>query len=362
MGYKKNLINVITKVYSARIKKYQSLLKPGKYIWNLSLSGLYHKDDESNLEVLNILMQTSDEKNSGFRNIRKILCKIINHFFYIYILSDGSKCSSYNGSFKGSFVLISTVNKDLKFFDIYNKNVITVYGTQKSELILKSLFKLRNYMATTINIETPFWNNDKSCIIEQYIYGKPYELKEFVSKYFYYFKNYLDKDMCDICTVDISKNITNKSDQIIFTFFLNLIDRILRYPQTYLHGDLWKSNIIKEGNVFYLIDYEKAGKYFFLYDFFSLIFYEYLCNNNSFYIDTYFKGGYDELLIDVSRQINFSFQENKKDIYFSLFVYESYYKRWQKENYIPRRCLKEIYDRYYKDWERGGGYAGYSVK
>lgn len=118
-----------------------------------------------------------------------------------------------------------------------------------------------------------------------------------------------------------SSNADNKQD---FERLLNMIDPQLleaAFPFLPLHGDLWTDNLLvaKSDDQVWYIDWDTAGEYYFLFDFFKFMWNELDVHDNRSYYERYLSGDFDDQFTELFAIFNLEFQPAHKKDYLLLF-------------------------------------------
>lgn len=260
---------------------------------------------------------------SSYHSIPKIakhLILLINKFV-AYRIKGLSKDKVYNGS----EIIISSSLSEYKIFDFHHKSVLTLYSS-----IDKMMQVERNKQIFSIAYKTPSTYSvcrDRSFVVEEMI---PHEAVNVENAFAY---------LCENMNVFIKKqrernNIYEIDFKSSWFHFKNkfgdscMLEEGTITIMCFTHGDLWSSNIIYDGSNYYVTDFEHADKRYFLYDFFFFIFTEWHLNKNPLLVDNYFGGNYDRYLYAIFDQVGYSYNPNKRQKYFLIFLVFIMSGRW----------------------------------
>lgn len=97
---------------------------------------------------------------------------------------------------------------------------------------------------------------------------------------------------------------------------------------------MWSSNVIFDGNKYFITDFENAGYNYFLYDFFTYIFTEELVLGNDKLMLMYFDGEFDSILSELFRSLSMEYFKAKKKTYFLGYFIIAYTNKWMKAKSI----------------------------
>lgn len=240
--------------------------------------------------------------------------------------------------FMGTDVIISSSLTEYKVFDYCTDRVLTYFKSEKKmDRIIrdKKLFidVFRVPRTLTINYKNSF-------IIEEMISHHDFDVRQAfeelcsdISKFILYNSTYLERD----------PNYHNKCKFFSDRFGQSeLLIESIGSLMTLTHGDLWSSNCIFDGEQFYITDFERVGKRYFLFDFFLFIFTEWHLNGNAALIDNYFNGRYDRYLDLVFKGCSLTYENESRQSYFLAFLVSITYERWQTNREIDKKIRKFI--------------------
>lgn len=227
--------------------------------------------------------------------------------------------------FTGSQLILSSSQKELKVFDFERKMVLTKYASLEKLLKYnddKELFAHSYNVAKTISID-----EHKSIIIEQLIPHKSFDSELF----FPVLVQSMIRHTRSFKTAISGSNEDFKKHAILFASRFGdsrLLEWQIKLPTIVTHGDLWSSNVISNGRELFITDFERTGNRYFLYDFFTYIFSEWLLNNNPSLLNRYFHGDYDTSLEEMFTALGESYSTNNKESYLLLFLISYTSERW----------------------------------
>lgn len=247
----------------------------------------------------------------------KIALRLFNVLFK-YTINSSKKV------FGGTEVIISSSLSEYKAFDYEKRRVLTVYKS------VDKMEKVENYkqlFSEIYNVPTTYtFCREKSYVIEDLVCHSYFDpicvvqtiaegICSVIEKYGYEKRNYeFFKTRVDHFSKRFGESNILYDDSLIIC---------------YTHGDLWSSNVIYNGEHYFVTDFELADSRFFLYDFFLFIFSEWLLKNDSRLLDCYFSGEYDSLLHKIFQTAKVNFDKHKKQIYIMTFLVSITYERWQ---------------------------------
>lgn len=299
------------------VKEHRLYLKGGKYKNSLKGDYIYEKSSSTYLKD-----NTYSSLSHFNAFIDSVLYRLVNLFTY-------SVKENNEKMFRGTEMILSSSRTEIKIFSSETNEVLTKY---KNVDKLKRNEADKKYFGHFFNVpETISLCIEDGYIIERFI---PHVKFEAIDAFHYFsdkIVNYLN---------EIKNTITydKQGDERKIEKFSNYIgdSYMLQYvvglPKLMVHGDFWNYNVIYDGNNYYLIDYEKKGIRFFLYDFFCFIFSEYTLLNDSRLLKSYLAGGFDSTLFKMFEAVGYSYDNNKRGEYFLAFLVEILNERtWSRE-------------------------------
>ena len=296
------------------IKQIAVFLKGGRYRNSVAYDCIYNNNAPS---VLDGISFSAKESNQFVSNK---LVSGINRFF-LYSVSD--KDTKF---FKGTEVLISSSLTEYKIFDFENNLVLTLYQSIDR---MKQINNNKSLYKNCFNVpQTIVFNPELSYIIEELVPHVPYSIVEAIEsigdsicKSLAYQKDciYSDKKLFKKQCTFFSSRFGNS----------NLLNNKTGSIISLTHGDLWSSNVIFNGEKYFVIDFERVGQRYFLFDFFTFIFTEWLLNENSLLVDKFFSGQFDNLLKKMFTSIRMDYYAAQKEEYFISFLVVIAFERWR---------------------------------
>jgi hypothetical protein len=324
------------------IKEVSLFLEKGQYYIDPNLKYVYRNDEITKY----ILMDTF-----GYESLWKIKKKLQLRIIDKYTCVNNNISYSFDEyrlpDFKGTFLLLSNKQEweenygDFKIFDFANKKILTKHVNHF------------NYgkKIDTYKIFCPFFNipsiiyfgESQNITIEKMVDIIPYKYwkeKEYniaanyiLTAYFYYFKGIKDPLKLSLVQPEnfFSKiALTPKALVGLNKIRDNIGPNLLKInlPLVFQNGDLSISNVLisKKENCF-IIDWEHANHFTFLYDIMWPWQNEAIYHNNYFFINEYYKGEYDVALNKIFTIFNLSFNHLQRHNYFNIVVAEILYRR-----------------------------------
>jgi thiamine kinase-like enzyme len=274
-------------------------LKKGWYINAPTCDYIYRIGSHKHFDKVTFTNLSSKKTNAT----RKLLLKLL-----IY-------SNKREGNFGGTEIIISSSNTEYKVFNEREKKLLTYFIIpQKMRLIIKN----KNYFSSFFNVpRTIFIDKTRQIIEEEYIEHQDIDnskaLNSILWQYVEFFRN-----------VTCSKVVNNSLD---FHSFSNrfgnskLYSAISEYPLVVTHGDLWSSNVIYDGDKYYITDFERVGTRFFLFDFFCFICNEYIIKGDDSLIYSYFNGTFDTQLSEILKLVwKNQLNENREALFIAFWI------------------------------------------
>lgn len=324
--------------YIAKIKKIIFYRKRFKEINKYLIGGTYYGYVNKGI-ILNKLDFEKSRSLNSFLNLKKNLFNVEGGIF----LGKVSKTNIQNElNFYGTAALLS--NKlpsevqygELKIFDLLNAKVLSFCNTKES--FSKKINNTDVFSKFFLIPKITHTNKENLLIVEELIdYHKPsldeYSIisNDLISNYTLYFKNAEKKEIEIEYKFCYDVNSLQKENKETVEFILSLIDfdkLPLQIPYYFQHGDLSLSNILVDKNrSVYIIDFEHASFFSFLYDVMWFWQNEALNNNNYTAIEQYFAGDYDRQLSKLFETVAIKFDTSLKVSYLLLVFIELIDKR-----------------------------------
>lgn len=264
------------------------------------------------------------------------------NFFAKKIISCVTSLMTYkncnSGDFGGTEIIISSSLREYKIFNVEKKVVLTLYLDRNK--MNRVFWNKKNFSPFFNVVKTLEINSRKSFCIEEFINHKNFDKEKaflFIAKqYAFYARNKSfnkDKQM-DIQCLFFAKRFGSSK----------LLSLIKDFPIIFTHGDLWKSNVIYDGLIYYVTDFEAAKSRFFLYDLFCFIFTEYVIYDDLAMIQNYFQGKYDDLFSNISQSVDLVFEKNNRDLYFLAYLVTVLNERWKNYFGVDDKISRVIKD------------------
>lgn len=249
-------------------------------------------------------------------------------------------------NFNGSELIVSSGETEIKIFDKESRTVLTTY---KSIDKLEQVSSNKDFFGRYYNVsKTLKIDKDNGYIIEEFIPHVDFDVYSsllfFLDKQIEYLYD-VKKQVC--CDAELDKQLVMQF--ATYSGYSKLLEKVKDIPRVVSHGDFWRSNIIYDGEHYYLTDFERKGERFFLYDFLCFIFSDSLLLKNNRLIDAYFAGEFDFILAKVFKAIGKEYNKNSKDVYFLTFLVEISCERWKsKTNDYISEFINKYIPNYYK--------------
>lgn len=286
------------------VKKCEKYLEAGVYITGHNTNEIILRN-KSQKKVLTF--SDLEEKESYF--IRKLKKK------WQYSVSCGE-----NQKYYGSKILISSSGKEIKIFD-YRKNcVLTIFDEkQKCADVMNRKEKFTGIYRTVPGTRT----GDRQ-ICDQLIQAKEFDNDQMIA-----FLVGGMQGMLQAMGIQ-KKEVQKEYRDFCEKFHIRGCWNPETVPCTLTHGDFWRENIISDGEVLYLIDFEHAAERYFMYDFFMCLFASAYYYNDWELIKRYFDGKFEEKLRKIYGLAEIEYESERKYDYFLLFFSQIYEERWKK--------------------------------
>ena len=270
---------------------YSDYLVSGVYRWNSSATVLYSiKDKEQISSIVGDFFVNIHNTNNCFRHLFTFLC--------LFRIKNTTKL------FNGQFLTISSSSREYRLFDLNEKRLLTVFlDSERGKQIIEKRIYWKMYIPTV-----PFEIKDDCKIFEPLVEKKSfisqYIFKELLSIYINYFKkitNSFDFSWCDY----------NNEEKPNGTMHL---------PCVITHGDLWRSNIIYDGDQVFIIDFEHSKRRLFYYDLFTYMLMDYAMFSDSSIWNDYLKGNFDDFFAKAFSIFGIDYITKNRRNYFSVFI------------------------------------------
>ncbi len=317
--------------FKSRVYQISEFLNNGKYIIDVKKRTVY-KNDRS---LIPFFLQESDQ---SFNNNAWKQC-ILNSIFSFGRIKISNIA---NNDFVGNIVLFSNKKRDekqfgdLKIFNVDKKKILSSYNSIESyRKRQKDTLHFDKHFLLPLELER---SDDLLITIEEMIEFIPqnnYQESDYLSiakgllgNYCRYFRDQYSaegfKTVKPISFFEYNEihPVNHKSIQEIGS----LIDPELLHqeiPLCYQHGDLSASNILytNTGEI-YLIDWEHASHFSFLYDVMWFWQNEAIFRNNSCMIEHYLSGGFDKYMIEIFNGFKLKYSNEHRLGYFLIMMAE----------------------------------------
>lgn len=326
-----------------RFSQIEKYLEEGKYELNFEKKTIFKKDLQIGVFFNNYLGAPA--------NLNKKKSAIPGVFVNLFFLTVKTKEKRGNQAFSGNLALFSNKQKseiqygDLKIFDFEKKEILTSYFSAKS---YQKKLNDTKYFSRFFEIpEVKAFNEKERITIEELIEFKP--KKDYNSTDFFKTINYI----LDSHTEYFKESKKNKTFKLIkpASFFefknfhpvnqrnLSTIKSLIgekqlqiELPTCYQHGDLSYSNILlSKTGMCYIIDWEHASDFTFLYDIMWPWQNEAINHNNFFLIERYFNGTFDIYMKNLFSAFDLEFCTEHRLTYLLIMIGELVWRRVLKQ-------------------------------
>lgn len=298
---------------------YYSFLQKGNFVISTeSKKIIYLLGDVSTAEFVKKEFENKKD-NKGDSLSKKVKNLIKKTIFNCLKIKNKSK---ENPTAESSIVMISWDN-DLKFFDIINEKVITVFKNTKK---LNRYVIDMDYFKMYFNL--PFLYKEGNIVYEKLI-NNTIEMSECNKEKYYlnmvrHYTNYFKKIKSE--NFERSSyviNTVNNDWKNIFNEFLLSEKQFknIEFPIYYMHSDLHFDNVLISNNKIYYIDWEHSSFKPFFYDVFNVLFIEIMNHNDLNLTSKYLNGKFDEMFIDLFNSVNLEFESDLREAYFIYFIF-----------------------------------------
>lgn len=290
-------------------------LKHGVYKYNTSVTILY---PVKNLRHKNPQVFGAIEENGNI--FRKLFSKL-----YCYI-----NCFS-KSEFKGDYMVVTSSEREFKFFNHQENLLLTNYSSLEK---LEFVYQQRTYWAEWFPTVSCTKDTREKTILEPLVNTKPFQsdcaFRQLLNDYAKYLKESSRGKAIEYYKPNYS--YLNKFCALWGdTSFRTNLQQFLEdnpVPLFRTHGDLWKSNMLFDGEKFYYIDFEQTGERPFFYDIFMYFVSDAFVLHDRYLLNKFISGEFDVLIRQISESLNYKFDNTKRRLYLSLFVFELFCNRW----------------------------------
>ena len=264
---------------------------------------------------------------------------LLGHLWSVFIrrlrkkvrVISGDRGSDFN---KGTLLLVSN-GGNLRVFDLHNEMVITKYKDKATyEACIsgdKFLRKLLNAPFAQAHINDLVLGEHlylESIIKGKTLWGWEREVEESVIKevfgqYKKYFNeivphNYLTMDNY-LSQKSLFVGMPDELEQLLYCRLKPI--RTLNIPVIPCHGDLHSDNIMYDGKLWYVLDWEYSGRYIFIYD----LFYWFslgMLRGRDLFLRNYVDGVYDDYFTECFSIMGLDYKPAWRGAYYCAFLIE----------------------------------------
>ena len=314
------------KRWTRTVRDNKSFLVEGKYksnhthnAWYLVGDDSYGKEDDY-LLLEQIYISSQQNLDGGL--FRRIINKVLHFLLFreskIYIKSDTKE-------FSGTMIILSRRTGTGKVISLKNKEIVSFYdSTYEMEVEISNRKKFEQYGFNTIPILVI--SKEKKYFIEKYIEKCSLSLE---NAFNYICKETLRFQQSTWC----KKSFFKETNSILRSFDettndVELHSKLLTFlkPENYIrclcHSDLYRNNILYDGENYYYIDFELAEEHIFFFDIFYFMWFEYYRFNNKSFLQSYFKGDYDDYFTELFMCNNVKYDSMCREVYYFISLYE----------------------------------------
>jgi len=321
----------------------KSFLEDGEYLIDITCNYVF-KDD--------LFTKTTLKELFGIEPLKAIENNLFRSLIYFFsglklFVKTNNKAKD-SSQLNGTFLLMSNKQKgeenygDFKLFDFYNNKILTRHVSQSNYYKKIENYKIFNSYFRIPSI-THYCSKNYVTMEEMVDFIPRIKLKE---RDFDKIVNYIFDSYCDYFemrvkasqfntakAVDFLTNYQLNSDAVSITHKLkkNIERNSLssNIPILFQHGDLSLSNILLAKNKkCYMIDWEHANSYSFLYDIMWAWQNEAINRNNYYFLKEYYSGKYDKNLQRIFDIFDLSYDDNLRHVYLNIVIAELLYKRF----------------------------------
>ena len=270
-------------------RRYADYLIDGEYRWNVSATVLFSdkEADVVNDELSAIFLNISTTKNV----LRELFCKWVR-----FRIKKNPKV------FWGQFLSISSSAKELRIFDLRSRKLLTVFeDTKRASKLLKQRDYWNMYIPT---VKYSIYN--ASTIIEPLLKKISFSSLEVFPTILSIYTNYyeaINNGDLEFCHIDVEDEMN-----------------MCKLPILMTHGDLWKSNVIYDGEKVYIIDFEHSKNRVFYYDLFTYMLMDFAFFNDLSIWQNYLSGVYDQAFSRAFSALGVVYYPCYKIKYYKVFL------------------------------------------
>lgn len=297
----------------------------GKYKCTLPGDYIYEKNNHSSLGI------------ATFSSVRKEQRLVISLLSSIMKVHNYKVPASEQKRFKGKELILSSTETEVKIFATDDGSVLTLYQDREK---LAAIAREKTFYEKYYRVPQTLSTSD-NFIIEQFIPHKCFDVVELFPLLCDDICNYIEHNKYNI-VFDQGRDLQRVK---IFSESMgesSLLNDVIGLPKLKVHGDMWSSNIIFNGEQYYLTDFERSGVRYALFDFFCFMWSEYHLKNDDRLLYAYFKGEYDDYVRRMTESLGFPFLESSKELYFLAFLVEISTERWVSKELIHRNAQKTL--------------------
>lgn len=243
-------------------------------------------------------------------NINKSKVKIIISNIDRIIFKKKYKIFNQKGYFYGTRLLIPNNDTGFKVFD--ENYVLTFYNDVNYQ---NRIITNRDKISSIFYVPKVL-HNVQNYTIEEKILCKEFNTENFIH---YMCERYAEFFQLSQIRITQDSSDYKRKYKRLFKHYYQHFHGISKKQTVFQHGDIWDGNIIFNDK-YYLIDFEICHDRFYLYDFFFYIYSYTFIYDNYDYLDNYFDGKYDNILIEYCDSLETTYDVNLKGFYFKEFI------------------------------------------
>lgn len=309
---------------------YREYLETGRYGVKYEGKILIYSKKKLSIDCHKFIKKNSIQlglRNDFSNKIRSIYGKIALSKFDFINRTPGNVDAKFHAQ-----LLMITNSNDFKLFDFENMTLKNFFSHEETYSIIKKAY---HSMSPFFNTTIISFNDDKKCITEKIVRFIPYQewtdtmVEQCVNEIGLSYTNYFST-----ITIEIKRNDFDAIATVSKLFKSQLpceetkkrIADILtkntsiKLCNAFLHGDMKLRNILRCGEKFSVIDFERSRNLVFFYDFFDLIFTELFVRNDPRLMDNLFLGNYDRILALLFNSLELTFNPNMKQYYVACYL------------------------------------------